>query len=41
MMSVVVCVAYNTCRCKGNVICSDCWTVEHTIAYQHQQDKKK
>jgi hypothetical protein len=41
MMSVRVCVEYNKCRCKGNVICSECWTAEHTIIYQQQQARNK
>ena len=25
------------CRCKGNVICSNHWTTEHTRIYKLQQ----
>ena len=29
------------CRCKGNVICNNCWTEKHTIQYEYQQRNKK
>jgi len=41
MMSVRVCVEYNQCRCKGNVICNEHWTKEHTVIYQLQQARKE
>ena len=40
MMNVKVCVGFNSCRCKGNVICNNHWTKEHTIIYQLQQSKR-